>query len=220
LAKPGLVSIAHNGILFVDEILEFKRTVLEVLRQPLEDGVVTVSRANRTITYPANFMLLAACNPCPCGYLGDKIKQCICTPIQIQRYRSRLSGPLMDRIDLHISVSSVSYSELSEKADGEPSAKIRERVEKVREIQQRRFGNKTKYNSKMNEKELKEFCKTDYEGEKLLETAVNKFGFSARAYSKILKVGRTIADMDNEEIIKKKHLMEAMQFRFLDRDTG
>ncbi len=219
LAKPGLVSIAHNGVLFLDEILEFKRTVLEVLRQPLEDGVVTVSRANRTISYPANFMLLAACNPCPCGYLGDSIKQCSCTPIQIQRYRSRLSGPLMDRIDLHISVSSVTYSELSEKADGEPSEKIRERVEKVRQIQERRFGNNVKYNSQMDEKELKEFCRVDSDGENLLETAVNKFGFSARAYSKILKVARTIADMDNSDVIKKKHLLESMQFRFLDRDT-
>lgn len=218
-AKPGLVSIAHNGILFLDEFLEFKRNVLEVLRQPLEDGVVTVSRANRTIVYPANFMLLAACNPCPCGYLGDKVKQCVCTPVQVQRYRSRLSGPLMDRIDIHVTVSSVTYSELADISEGESSAEIRERVDRVRLLQEKRFGKGVKYNSQMDEKELKEFCQLDTEGAKVLEMAVNKFGFSARAYSKILKVARTIADMNDSENIEKKHLMESMQFRFLDRDN-
>lgn len=217
-AKPGLVSLAHNGILFLDELLEFKRTVLEVLRQPLEDGMVTVSRANRSVSYPANFMLLAACNPCPCGFLGDNVKQCTCTPVQVQRYRSRLSGPLMDRIDLHVTVSSVSYAELSETADSEPSKNIQERVERVRKIQEKRFDNAFTYNSQMSEQQVKEFCKLDKAGDKILENAVNKFGFSARAYSKILKVARTIADLDDSSAIEKKHLMESMQFRFLDRD--
>jgi magnesium chelatase family protein len=216
---PGLVSIAHNGVLFLDEFLEFKRNVLEVLRQPMEDGVVTVSRANRSVNYPANFMLVAACNPCPCGYLGDKVKQCTCSPLQIQRYRSRLSGPLMDRIDIHVNVENVKYSDLSSVEEGESSEEIKKRVEKARRIQEQRFSNRLIFNARMNEKDIAQFCMLNTECTKLMERIVTKYGFSARAYHKVLKVARTIADLDSSENIEKKHLTEAVQFRFLDREN-
>ena len=218
-ALPGLVSIAHNGVLFLDEFLEFKRNVLEVLRQPMEDGMVTVSRANITVNYPANFMLVAACNPCPCGYLGDSVKQCSCSPLQIQKYRSRLSGPLMDRIDIHVNVENVKYSDLSSAEEGEPSIEIKKRVEKAREIQKKRFTNKSMFNANMTEKDIASYCNLNQECSQLMEKIVTKYGFSARAYHKVLKVARTIADLDLSSMIEKRHLTEAVQFRFLDRDN-
>lgn len=218
-AKPGAVSLAHNGILFCDEVLEFKKSVLEVLRQPLEDRVVTVSRANRTVVYPANFMFVAACNPCPCGYLGDSKRECVCTQAQIQRYRAKLSGPLMDRIDIQVQVSSIDIKDLSKLQPGESSASIRERVEAARKIQQERFKEEgILYNSQMSEKLIRKYCKLDSESIKLMEQAVTKMGLSARAYSKILKVARTIADLENSENISSKHLLEAIQYRILDKE--
>jgi len=220
-ARPGAISIAHNGVLFLDEFLEFKRTVLEVLRQPMEDGVVTVSRANRTVTYPAKFMLVAACNPCPCGFYGDQVKQCVCTETQVKRYRSRLSGPLMDRIDIHVQISSLKFDELSGISTGESSEIIRKRVEKVHCIQNERFRHdKIHFNSQMAEKHIKKYCQLDQETISLLEKINKKYNFSARSYSKILKVARTIADMDESEAIKKHHIMEAVKFRVSDQWTN
>jgi len=193
--------------------------VLEVLRQPLEDRVVTVSRANRTVVYPANFMFVAACNPCSCGYLGDSKRECVCTQAQIQRYRAKLSGPLMDRIDIQVQVSSIDIKDLSKLQPGESSASIRERVEAARKIQQERFKEEgILYNSQMSEKLIRKYCKLDSESIKLMEQAVTKMGLSARAYSKILKVARTIADLENSENISSKHLLEAIQYRILDKE--
>jgi len=217
--KPGAVSVAHNGILFLDEILEFKRSVLEVLRQPLEDGYVTISRANRTVVYPANFMLVGACNPCPCGNLGDKIKECTCTPRQIQRYRSRLSGPLMDRIDLQVTVTSIDFKDLSDMQPGESSDSISKRVKKATEIQKKRFANEDiSYNSQMNESAIRKYCKIHDDALKILESINTKYGLSARAYSKLLKVSRTIADLANSKDIAKNHVLEAVQYRFLEQE--
>jgi magnesium chelatase family protein len=217
--KPGAVSVAHNGILFLDEILEFKRSVLEVLRQPLEDGYVTISRANRTVVYPANFMLVGACNPCPCGNLGDKIKECTCTPHQIQRYRSRLSGPLMDRIDLQVTVTSIDFKDLSDMQPGESSDSISKRVKKATEIQKKRFANEDiSYNSQMNESAIRKYCKIHDDALKILESINTKYGLSARAYSKLLKVSRTIADLANSKDIAKNHVLEAVQYRFLEQE--
>jgi len=209
---PGQVSLATNGVLFLDELLEFNRSVLETLRQPLEDGEVTIARAARTVTYPAKFMLAAAANPCPCGYLGDPKKTCSCTQSQIQKYRSRLSGPLMDRIDLHVEVQSVDITALSSLNDGETSEVIRERVRRAHDIQKKRSGN---FNSRMSEKELKKFCILDAQGAKIIETAAKKYSLSARAYSKILKTSRTIADLEGSENIQPKHLLESLQYRML-----
>lgn len=215
--KPGAVSVANNGILFLDEILEFKRSVLEVLRQPMEDGYVTVSRANRSVVYPANFMLVGACNPCPCGNLGDKIKPCTCTPHQIQRYRSRLSGPLMDRIDLQVSVNSIDFKDLSDMKSGESSESIRERVEKAIDIQKKRFhAEDINYNSQMSERMLRKYCNLNEDGLKILENINNKYGLSARAYSKLLKVSRTIADLEGSDELKPAHVLEAVRYRFLE----
>ena len=216
--RPGEVSLAHNGVLFLDELLEFRKNVLEMLRQPLEDGQVTISRAASTLTYPARFMLVAATNPCPCGYLGDSLHQCSCTPIMIQRYRSRLSGPLLDRIDLHVEVPRVAHKELAGSTPAEPSSAIRVRVEAVHEIQRRRlapFGLYT--NSQMQARHIKQFCRPDAAGEKLLEMVVDRLGMSARSYARILKVARTIADLAGEDGIRQPHLAEAIQYRSLDR---
>jgi magnesium chelatase family protein len=216
--RPGEVSLAHNGVLFLDELLEFRKNVLEMLRQPLEDGQVTISRAASTLTYPARFMLVAATNPCPCGYLGDSLHQCSCTPIMIQRYRSRLSGPLLDRIDLHVEVPRVAHKDLAGSALAEPSAAIRIRVQEVHEIQRRRlapFGLYT--NSQMQARHIKQFCRPDAAGEKLLEMVVDRLGMSARSYARILKVARTIADLVGEDGIRQPHLAEAIQYRSLDR---
>lgn len=218
LPKPGEVSLAHNGVLFLDELLEFKKNVLEMLRQPLEDGQVTISRASSTLTYPARFMLVAATNPCKCGFLGDFINLCTCTPHDIQRYRQRLSGPLLDRIDLHIEVPRVPHKDLADPVDGESSAVIRERVEKARAIQRERlvpFGLHS--NSAMAARHIRKFCPVDEQGQKLLEMVTDKMGLSARSYSRILKVARTIADLAGEENVRKEHLAEAIQYRGLDQ---
>ncbi len=216
--RPGEVSLAHNGLLFLDELPEFKKHALEVLRQPLEDGRVTISRALQSLTYPARVMLVAAMNPCPCGYLGDPSHACTCTPIAIRRYRSRISGPLLDRIDLHVEVPAVAYRDLSGNQETESSGSIAARVLTARLIQQQRFqGTKVHCNAQMNARLIKKHCELDEEGHRILELAGEKLGFSARSYSRILKVARTIADLDGSPSIRTAHLAEAIQYRNLDR---
>lgn len=217
--RPGEVSLAHHGVLFLDELPEFKKNVLEVMRQPLEDGVVTISRAALSLTYPAQFMLAAAMNPCPCGYATDPAHECSCTPQQIQKYLSRISGPLLDRIDIHIEVPTVKYSELSSNQVGESSEAIRQRVKKAREIQLNRFKEKQHIfcNARMESKDIRQYCQIDQQGEELLKMAITKLGLSARAYDRILKVARTIADLENNESIKPQYISEAIQYRSLDR---
>jgi magnesium chelatase family protein len=219
--RPGEVSLAHNGVLFLDELPEFKRSVLEVMRQPMEDGQVTLARAQVSATYPARFMLLSAMNPCPCGFFGDSKNECICSPMVVQRYRSRISGPLMDRIDLHIDVPAVKFEELSSLSEGEPSATIRQRVQGAREIQRERFaGIKGIYaNAHMTPKELKRFCQLDDAGMNLLRTAIDRLGLSARAFDRILKVSRTIADFEGASEISSAHVAESIQYRSLDREN-
>ncbi|PIE57885.1 MAG: ATP-dependent protease [Desulfobulbus propionicus] len=213
--RPGEVSLAHNGVLFLDELLEFKKHVLEVLRQPLEDGVVTISRATMSLAFPAKFMLAAAMNPCPCGYQGDPFHVCTCTPAQIQRYRSRLSGPLLDRIDMYIEVPAVQVSELARLQPGESSVSIRNRVNSARRIQKARFlsSRGINCNAQMEPKEVKDFCRLDSAGAKLLEGAVTKLGLSARSHTRILKIARTIADLAGMEEISSCFLSEAIQYR-------
>jgi magnesium chelatase family protein len=216
--KPGEVSLAHNGVLFLDEIPEFKRNVLEVLRQPIENGEVTVSRAIASITYPASFMLVSAMNPCPCGYLSDPRHQCTCTPGQIYRYRRRVSGPLLDRIDIHIEVPAVAYKELSAEYVGEKSEVIRQRVLRARDIQLERFKTDRIYcNGQMKTRHIKRFCKLKDDAQSLLETAMQRLGLSARAYTRILKLSRTIADLELSQVIHSHHISEAIQYRTLDR---
>jgi magnesium chelatase family protein len=218
--RPGEVSFAHHGVLFLDELPEFKKNVLEVLRQPLEDCRVTVSRSKLSLEFPANFMLAAAMNPCPCGYYTDPNKECTCNPPMIQRYMSKISGPLLDRIDIHIEVPAVKYKELSSESKGETSAAVRERVIRARNIQLKRFaGAKHIFNNAdMGSKEIRTYCKLDSAGSELLKMAMSKLGFSARAYDRILKVSRTIADMEGSENIQSQHLSEAIQYRSLDRE--
>ena len=218
--RPGEVSLAHHGVLFLDELPEFKKNVLEVLRQPLEDGKVTISRAAMSLTYPAQFMLAAAMNPCPCGYFSDPHHECTCTPPSIQRYMTRLSGPLLDRIDIHLEVPAVNYKELSGAPTGEPSAAIRERVNRTRRAQLERFmGRRGVYcNAHMGAKEIRERCRIDGKGDELLRMAITRLGLSARAYDRILKVSRTIADMEEEADILGRHVSEAIQYRSLDRN--
>ena len=216
--KPGEVSLAHNGVLFLDEIPEFKKNVLEVLRQPMEEGHVTITRANSTVTYPANFMLVAAMNPCPCGYFGSTKRECHCSYIQIQRYRTKVSGPLMDRIDIHMDVPAVEYKELSAKEQGKTSAEILEDLNKARDIQKERFKKlKIHNNAGMTGRHIRKFCEIDSASDTLLETAMEKLGLSARAHSRILKIARTIADVEGSENIKSDHIAEAIQYRSLDR---
>lgn len=218
IPRPGEVSLAHNGVLFLDELPEFKRNVLEVLRQPLEDGQVTIARALTSLTYPARFMLAAAMNPCPCGYATDPQRECGCSPGEIQRYLSRISGPLLDRIDIHIEVPSLRYREMAMDTAGEPSWVIRERVRKARAIQAERFKRaKIFCNTAMSPKQIRRHCQVGGEGQRLLETAMEKLGLSARAYDRILKVARTIADLAQEEAIRPEHIAEAIQYRSLDR---
>ncbi|MBI4684892.1 MAG: YifB family Mg chelatase-like AAA ATPase [Nitrospirae bacterium] len=218
LPKPGEVSLAHHGVLFLDELPEFKRNVLEVLRQPIENGEVTVSRAVASITYPANFMLVAAMNPCPCGYLGDSRHQCTCTTGQIYRYRRRVSGPLLDRIDIHIEVPAVPYKELSTEHSGERSEGIRKRIFDARDIQLGRFkGDKIYSNGQMKTRHMKKFCKLKPDAQSLLETAMHRLSLSARAYTRILKLSRTIADLEASDEIHSHHISEAIQYRTLDR---
>ncbi len=216
--RPGEVSLATNGVLFLDELPEFKKSVLEVLRQPLEDGKVTISRASTTLTFPAKFMLVAAMNPCKCGYYGSPDRECTCTPNEIKKYQSRISGPLMDRIDIQIEVPAVKHSDLVSSSYSENSKTIRERVIEARNIQINRFKNESFFcNAQMGEKELKKYCYLDSKCLGLLKMAIEKMGFSARAYSRIVKVARTIADLDNSEQIQDKHILEAIQYRTLDR---
>ena len=217
--RPGEVSLGHNGVLFLDELPEFQRNVLEVLRQPLEDGVVSIARAALSVSFPARFMLAAAMNPCPCGFFGDPTRDCHCSPTQIQRYISKISGPLLDRIDIHIEVPAVKYKELREGNAAEPSASVRERVIAARAIQLERFKGERKIyaNSQMPPKLLRKHCEISAEGEKLLESAIQKLGLSARAHDRILKVARTIADLDSASAIEPRHLSEAIQYRTLDR---
>jgi magnesium chelatase family protein len=216
--KPGEVSLAHNGVLFLDELPEFKRNVLEVLRQPLEDGTVTISRAMSSITYPASIMLVCAMNPCPCGYLGDARHQCVCSPSQIHRYRQRVSGPLLDRIDIHIEVPAVPYKDLSDRYCGESSAVIRSRLQKVKQVQIERFKKDNIYsNANMRSRHIKQYCVPDSDAQSIIEAAMQKLGLSARAYTRILKVSRTVADLAESETISSEHISEAIQYRTLDR---
>lgn len=217
-ARPGEISLAHNGVLFLDELPEYSRDTLEILRQPLEDKTITISRAQRTVEYPANFMLVASMNPCPCGNYGSKTHECVCTPAQIARYMSKLSGPLMDRIDLHIEVDNVTYGDLSSKERGETSAEIKKRVDAARQIQLKRFEGKGIYsNSQMNNRMVAEYCKLDAESERILKMSFERLGMSARAYNRILKVARTIADLENNEDISGANIAEAIGYRSLDR---
>jgi magnesium chelatase family protein len=220
IPKPGEVSLSHNGVLFLDELPEFKRNVLEGLRQPIEDGLVTISRAASAVTYPASIMLVCAMNPCPCGYLGDDHHQCTCAPSQVQRYRQRISGPLLDRIDIHVEVPAVAYRELSHDLSGESSEDIRRRVQKSKRLQVERFKKDNIYsNAKMRSKHIKKYCSLIPDAQNILETAMHRLGFSARAYTRILKVGRTIADLAGSEQIQAEHVSEAIQYRTLDRDV-
>ena len=216
--RPGEVSLAHNGVLFLDEFAEFSRSSLEVLREPLENGRVTISRAKETVTYPARFTLLAAMNPCPCGNLGSPTTPCTCSPMQINRYKARISGPLLDRIDLTVNLNPVKYTDWNKTSEGETSAQIRARVLQAREIQRKRFaGTSTSANAFMTAKQIKEFCPLPPGADAILEAAMRKFGLSARSLDKILKTARTIADLEGKENIEIKHLVEVMQYRPLDR---
>lgn len=218
--SPGEVSLAHNGILFLDELPEFRRSTLEVLRQPLEDGQVTISRAAGKFTFPSRFSLVAAMNPCPCGYLGDPTRECRCSPRQIEKYRQRISGPLLDRIDLHVDVPAVEYRELRAESGGEPSAVIRERVEEARRVQLARFISHPGVlcNADMGTRLVSEFCQLDRQSERTLEQAMDSLNFSARAYDRILKVSRTLADLEGSREIREVHVLEAIQYRTLDRN--
>ena len=219
IPKPGEISLSHHGVLFLDELPEFDRKTLEALRQPLESNHITISRASSSITYPAEIMLVCSMNPCPCGFNGDEKKVCHCTPHQIYKYMSKISGPLMDRIDIHVEVPAIQYSELASSTTGETSSEIRKDVDHVRNIQENRFNNSSfKTNARMSSKMIKKFCVLDNESETLLQQAMIELGLSARGYTKILKVARTIADLGNSDIIKVEHISEALQYRSLDRN--
>ena len=218
--QPGEISLAHNGVLFLDELPEFQRTVLEVLRQPLEDRTININRAKYSISYPCSFMFIASMNPCPCGYYNHPTKACVCSPGQIQRYLNRISGPLMDRIDLQCEIMPLNFEEISQAAPGEPSAVIRERVMKARKIQEQRFIDVKGIhcNAQMNEKHLQTYCTLSADSQQLLRTAMERLQLSARAYSRILKVARTIADLESSEHIQSHHIAEAIGYRNLDRE--
>ena len=218
--QPGEISLAHNGVLFLDELPEFKRTVLEVMRQPLEERTITVSRAKFSVEYPASFMLVASMNPCPCGYYNHPEKDCVCAPGVVQKYLNKISGPLLDRIDIHLEVTPVPFSELTSTRTSEKSEAVRERVVRTRKVQEERF-KETKgvySNAMMGSKMLKSVCKISEEGQQLLKTAMERLGLSARAYDRILKVSRTIADLEQSHDIQTPHLAEAIQYRSLDRE--
>jgi magnesium chelatase family protein len=219
--QPGEISLAHNGVLFLDELPEFKRTVLEVMRQPLEDRNITISRSKFSIEYPASFMLVASMNPCPCGFYNHPEKDCVCGPGVVQKYLNKVSGPLLDRIDIHIEVTPVSFNELSGRPGGDSSERVRERVIEARKIQLKRFESRTgmNCNAQMDSKWLKEHCAIDDAGKRLLATAMERLKLSARAYDRILKVARTIADLSASERIESQHLAEAIQYRSLDREN-
>ncbi|QQR80926.1 MAG: YifB family Mg chelatase-like AAA ATPase [Deltaproteobacteria bacterium] len=217
--RPGEVSLAHNGVLFLDELPEFQKNVLEILRQPLESGSVSISRASASMTFPARFMLIASMNPCRCGHRGSTRQECVCNENSIRLYRHRLSGPLLDRIDMQLEVPPVSYTELSSLQEGESSAVIRQRVLKVREIQRQRFqGSMIRNNAQMTSRFLRKYCRLDLKENQLLERAVEKLHLSARAYDRVLRVSRTIADLENSEQVKTPHLSEAIHYRSLDRN--
>ncbi|MCC7518668.1 MAG: YifB family Mg chelatase-like AAA ATPase [Verrucomicrobiae bacterium] len=215
--RPGEVSLAHHGVLFLDELPEFKRAALEAMRQPIEDGSVNVARATGTVQFPCRFMLVASMNPCPCGFLGNPKKECRCSPSQVQKYRAKISGPLLDRVDLHVEVPSVSYGEIAERAPAEPSEAVRMRVVAAREFQYRRFRKRGRINAHMTPKGLRAHCALDAEGEAFLRAAMEEMHFSARAHDRILKVARTIADLEGSERLASRHLGEALQYRSLDR---
>jgi len=216
--RPGEISLAHLGVLFLDELPEFKKNALEALRQPLEDGTITITRSSVTASFPAKFMLVAAMNPCPCGYFGDRVHTCRCSPQQIRQYQSKISGPLLDRIDLHIEVPSVKYRVLSDKEISETSATIKDRVNKARNLQKKRFDSNNIFcNARMNEKQIRNVCPIDEDSHKLIDMAIEKLGLSARAVNRILKVSRTIADLENNKNIESVHVAEAIQYRSLDR---
>lgn len=218
--QPGEISLAHNGVLFLDELPEFKRTVLEVMRQPIEDRVVTISRAKFSVEYPASFMLIASMNPCPCGYYNHPEKECVCAPGIVQKYLNKISGPLLDRIDLHIEVTPVPFSELNKQQSSELSKDIRNRVVKARRLQSDRYKHEKQIhcNAQMSSNDLKTYCKLTDAGNALLKNAMERLGLSARAYDRILKVARTVADLDASENIETNHLAEAIQYRSLDRE--
>lgn len=220
IPRPGEVSLAHHGVLFLDEMPEFHKDVLEVLRQPMEDGWVTISRASMSLTYPSKFMLAGALNPCPCGFHGDPSHECNCTPLQIQKYLGRISGPLLDRIDIHIEVPAVKFKELAGQPTGEKSSQIRERVNRARKVQLERFKDEKNIfcNAHMESKEIRKYCVIDEESKELLRGAITKLGLSARAYDRILKVSRTIADLEASPDILPHHISEAIQYRSLDRN--
>jgi magnesium chelatase family protein len=212
--RPGEISLAHHGVLFLDEVPEFGTRVLEVMRQPMEDKVVTISRAQGTLTFPANFTLVAAMNPCPCGYFGDPTRECTCPMSMVSRYQKRLSGPLLDRIDIHIDVPRVDYEKLTDSRLGEPSEKMRQRVEKARRAQRARFADgKLSCNADMGPAEVREYCQVDDAGRSLLRAAMEQLQMSARAFHRVLKLGRTIADLAGSETIQTAHLAEAIQYR-------
>lgn len=222
IPQPGEISLAHNGVLFLDELPEFKRTALEVMRQPLEERKVTISRARISVDFPSNFMLIASMNPCPCGYYNHPEKECVCGTTHVQRYLNKISGPLLDRIDLHVEVTPVSFDQMTQDRKAESSEAIRERVITAREIQQERFkedGTNIHSNAMMGSQKVKEVCKINDAGKILLKTAMDRLGLSARAYDRILKVSRTIADLAGSENIQIEHLAEAIQYRSLDRDS-
>jgi magnesium chelatase family protein len=220
IPRPGEVSLAHNGVLFLDELPEFPRNVLEVMRQPLEDGTVCIARAAMSLTFPARFMLATAMNPCPCGFHNDRTRECRCTPPMIQRYVAKISGPLMDRIDIHIDVPAVNYKEMRSTSVPEASAQIRERVIRARDLQLQRFAgakHRIYSNAQMSSSQVRAFCELSADCERLLERAMTQQGLSARAHDRILKVARTIADLESLPAIQPKHIAEAIQYRTLDR---
>src|SRR5213079_2212667 len=217
--RPGEVSLAHGGVLFLDELPEFRKNVLEVLRQPMEDGVVTIARAAMSLSYPARFMLAAAMNPCPCGYFGDPQHNCVCGPLGVERYLARVSGPLLDRIDIHLEVPAVKYRALSDQGSGEPSEPIRERVDRARAVQRDRFAARLGVyaNAHMAPRDIRTFCRVSDAADALLRTAITRLALSARAYHRILKIARTIADLEAAADLQPKHVSEAIQYRSLDR---
>lgn len=218
IPKPGEISLAHFGVLFLDELPEFNKNTLEVMRGPLEDGIVTISRVNATLTYPCDFMFVASMNPCPCGYYGSKDKECTCTPQMISKYMGKISGPLLDRIDIQIEVTPVKYKKLDSTENIETSKEIKQRVNKARKIQQDRYKEEKIYsNSQLTPKLIEKYCKLDEGGRKILQAAFEKLGLSARAYGRILKVARTIADLEESEKIEQRHIAEAIQYRSLDK---